>query len=217
MTVLLSSLGRVKPGRYNDFLGQAAQASKLYQNLGTRPPRLFSAGYAGEAFGQWTFSVEFDDLDSFGEISDKYQSDPEAQAFMMQLQEEANPSTIELVNVCVEMPVRESKGGRGSVIALYASKVHPGALERGIELGVKACDFAEAHGALDATMYTLVGAGSGTGTTVTMFEFENMRACANLMDAFNTEPAGQAIATASTAADTPVTTIFEGIYGEIPI
>jgi hypothetical protein len=35
--------------------------------------------------------------------------------------------------------------------------------------------------------------------TVTMFEFDNMRACAKLIDAFNTEPAGQAIATASTA------------------
>jgi hypothetical protein len=53
--------------------------------------------------------------------------------------------------------------------------------------------------------------------TVTMFEFDNMRACAKLMDAFTTEPAGQAIATASTAADTPSTMVFEGIYSEIPI
>ena len=217
MTVLLSSLGRVKPGRYNDFLGQAAQASKLYERLGTRPPRLFSAGYAGEAYGQWTFSVEFDDLDSFGEISDQFNTDAEAQAFMMQMQEEANPSTLEQVNVAVELPVRESKGGRGSVIDVYVAKIHPGALERGIDLGVKACEFAEAHGALDARMYNLLGAGSGTGTSLTIFEFENMRACAKLIDAFNTEPAGQAIAAASTAADTPVTTVFEGIYTGIPI
>jgi hypothetical protein len=47
MTVILSSVGRVKPGRFNDFLVQAAQASKLYQRLGTRPPRLMMAGLAG--------------------------------------------------------------------------------------------------------------------------------------------------------------------------
>jgi hypothetical protein len=217
MSVLMSSLGRVKPGRYVDFLAQSAQASKLYQNLGTRPPRLFSAGLAGEAFGTWTFSVEFDDLDSFAVVSDRFLADPEAQAFMLQLQEESNPSTLEQVNVCVEVPVREPKGGRGSIIALYASKVHPGALERGLDLGVKACEFAEAQGALDARIYNLVGSGSGTGTTVTMFEFENMRAYARMMEAFTTEPAGQAIATAAAAGDAPSTGIFEAVYNEIPI
>jgi hypothetical protein len=44
-----------------------------------------------------------------------------------------------------------------------------------------------------------------------------MRACAKLIDAFNTEPAGQAVATASTAADAPSTMVFEAIYSEIPI
>jgi hypothetical protein len=217
MSVMLSSIGRVKPGRYSDFLSQAAEASKLYQRLGTRPPRLLSAGLAGEAFGTWTFSVEFDDLDSFGAISDKYQSDPEAQAFMVQLQDETNPTTIEQVNVSVEVPVRESKGGRGSVVAIYASKGHPGALERGLELGVKACDFAEAHGALDARIFNLIGSGSGTGVTVTMWEFDSMRAYAKVMDAFTTEPAGQAITTAAAAADAPATGVFEAVYAEIPI
>jgi hypothetical protein len=217
VTVILSTVGRVKPGRYSDFLAQAAQASKLYQRLGTRPPRLMMAGLAGEAFGSWTFSLEFDDLDSFGVVTDQYQADPEAQASMMQMHEEDSPTVIEQVNLAGEVPVRESKGGRGNVVALYASKIHPGGLERGLELGVKGCDFAEAHGSLDARMFNLIGSGSGTGVTVTMWEFESIRAYAKVIDAFTTEPAGQAIAIAATSADTPVTGIFEAVYNEIPI
>jgi hypothetical protein len=217
MTVILSTVSRVKPGRFNDFLAQAAQASQLYQRLGTRPPRLMMAGLAGEAFGSWTFSMEFDDLDSFAVITDQYQSDPEAQASVLQMHDENNPATFEQVNLGVEVPVRESKGGRGSVVALYASKVHPGGLERGLELGVKGCDFAEAHGALDARMFNLIGSGRGTGITVTMWEFENIRAYAKVMDAFMTEPAGQAIAVAATSADSPVTGVFEAVYNEMPI
>jgi hypothetical protein len=216
MSVILSSGGRVKPGRYSDFLSQASQANKIYQRLGTRPPRLLTAGLAGEAFGTWTFSVEFEDLDSFGAISDEYQSDPEAQAFMFQLQDETNPSTLEQVNVCLEVPVRESKGGRGSIVALYASKIHPGALERGLDLGARSCEFAEANGALDARMFNLIGSGSGTGVTVTMWELDSMRSYAKVIDAFTNEPAGQAIATAAASADTPVTGIFEAVYTEIP-
>jgi hypothetical protein len=217
MSVILSSVGRVKPGRYNDFLAQAAEASKLYTRLGTRPPRLMSAGLAGEAFGTWTFTVEFDDLDSFGAINDQYQSDPDAQTYMLKLQEEANPSTLEQVNVSLEVPVRESKGGRGNVVALYASKVHPGALERALDLGAKACEFAEDHGALDARMFNLIGSGSGTGITVTMWELDNMRAYAKVIDAYSTEPAGQAIAMEAASADAPHTGVFEAVYIEVPI
>jgi hypothetical protein len=110
-----------------------------------------------------------------------------------------------------------SKGGRGRVVALYASKVHPGGLERGLELGLKGCDFAEAHGSLDARMFNLIGSGSGTGITLTMWEFADIRAYAKVMDAFTTEPAGQAIAVAATSADSPVTGVFEAVYNEIPI
>jgi hypothetical protein len=217
MSVILSTVGRVKPGRFNDFLAQAAQSSKLNQRLGTRPPRLMMAGLAGEAFGSWTFSVEFDDLDSFGVMTDQYQADPEAQAFALQMHDEDNPVTFEQVNLGIEVPLRESKGGRGTVVALYASKIHPGGLEPGLELGVKGCDFAEAHGSLDARMFNLIGSGRGTGITITMWEFESIRAYAQVMDAFTTEPAGQAIAVAATSADSPVTGVFEAVYNEIPI
>jgi hypothetical protein len=161
--------------------------------------------------------VEFDDLDSFGVISDQYQADPEAQASVLQMQDETNPVTFEQVNVGVEVPVRESKGGRGSVVALFASKVHPGGLESALELAVKACDFAEAHGSLDARIFNLIGSGSGTGITITMWEFESIRAYAGVMDAFTTEPAGQAITVAASSAGSPVTGVFEAVYNEIQI
>jgi hypothetical protein len=217
MTVILSSIGRVKPGRYPEFLSQAADASKLYQRLGARPPRLLSAGLAGEALGTWTFAVEFDDLDSFGAISDKFQADSEAQAFQMRLAEESNPSTIEQVNVAVELPLRQSRGGRGNVVAVYASKPQPGALERALELGARASAFAEGRGALDARMYNLIASGSGTGVYLSMWELENLRAYASIIDAFQNDAEGQAIAATSAAGDSPVVTLFEAVYTEIPI
>ena len=216
MSVFMSTIFRIKPGRYADAMVQAARGAQLYERFGTNRPRLLSAGLAGEAFGTWTFSVDFEDLESFGTITDQYSADPDSQAYFMQLQEADNPVTLEQLNVGLEIPVRESKGGRGNVIALYAAKVHPGGLERALALGVRACDFAEAHGALDARMFSLLASGSGTGITTTMFEYEDMRAFTTVIEAFNTEPAGQAIAVEGTAADSPVTTVFEAVYNEVP-
>jgi hypothetical protein len=217
MTVMLSSVGRVKPGRYTDFLSQAAEASKLYERLGTRPARLFTAGLAGEAFGTCTFSVEFDDLESFGALSDTMQKDSEAQALQIRLNEENSPSTIDQVTVAVEVPGRQSKGGRGSIAAIYVSKPLPGGLERSLEFGARAAAFAESQGAVNARTYSLIGAGSGTGMYLSMFEFDNMRSYVKVIEAFQTEPEGQAIATASAAKDSPVALVFEGVYSEIPI
>jgi hypothetical protein len=136
--------------RYWEDLSEADVAEILGCTVGT----VKRAGLAGEAFGSWTFSVEFDDLDSFGVITDQYQTDPEAKAFALEMYDENNPVTFEQVNVGVEVPVPESKGGRGSV----------------------------SHGSLDARMFNLVGSGSGTGITVTMWEFADIRAYAKVMD-----------------------------------
>jgi hypothetical protein len=53
--------------------------------------------------------------------------------------------------------------------------------------------------------------------TVTMWEFADIRAYAKVMEAFTTEPAGEAIAVAAASADSPVTGVFEAVYNEIPI
>lgn len=217
MSIVLSASGVVKPGRYPDFVSQAAEASKLYQRLGSKPPRLFSAGIAGEAIGQWTFNVEYDDLDSFGQAMDRQQTDGEAQAFLLRLQEPSNPSTVTSVVVASEVPLRESKAGKGPVMCIYVTKVLPGGLERALELGTRASAFAEAHGAVNARLFSLLGAGSGTGLYTSVWELENMAAYARVMGAFTTEPAGQAIAAEATAADAPSTLVFEAVYTEIPV
>ena len=217
MTVILSSTGKVKPGRYPAFLAQASEASKLYQRLGTRPPRLLTAGLAGEAFGEWTFAVEYDDLRSFGTTTDKYQADSEAQAFMMKLQEENNPSTIERVSVLVEVPIRESKGAKGRVVAVYASKPQPGALEPALDLAARAAVFAERNGALDARIFSLIGNGSGTGVYLSMWELENVASYVNVFEAFQTDKEGQAIAAEASSSNSPVVNLFEAVYSEIPI
>src|SRR5437763_333606 len=217
MAVISSAVGRVKPGRYEDFVSQALEASKLYERLGAETPRLFSAGVAGEAFGTWTFSTEFPTMEAYGTFSDALLADAEWQSFTMRLQDENSPSTIENVNTAVELPGRTSRGGRGPVNVVNVSRVNPGGLERSIELGVRACDFVEGQGALNARSFDLVAAGMGAGMQMSIWEFENMRALGACMDAWGSDPAGRAIAVDAAAADAPLTRVFEGVYTQIPI
>ena len=217
MAAIISSSGRVKPGRYADFIAQAAEASKLYQRLGAAPPRLMTAGFAGEAFGTWTFTVECDDIESLAAVSDQFAADSEAQAYMLRLQEEHSPTVMEQVSIGIEVPLRESKGGRGSVAAVYVVKPHPGGLERTLELGGRVAAFGESQGAVDVRTFSLLGAGSGAGLYLTILEFDSLRAYAKVIDAFSTEPEGQAIAATSAGADAPNTIVFEAVYSEIPL
>jgi len=217
MTVLNSILGRVKPSRFEDFVNQALEAAKLHERLGASNVRLFTAGPSGEAFGTWTFSMEFESMEAYGAFTDILMADSEMQALMMRVQSEENPSTIENITLAVEIPVRTSKGGRGPVSVVNVSRTHPGGLERSLALGARACAFVENHGAVDARMYDLVASGSGAGMTMSTWEFETMRAFGACIDAFNTDPEGQAIAVDATAADAPLTRVFEGIYTQIPL
>lgn len=217
MTVILSSSGQVKPGRYVDFVAQASEASKLYQHLGAKPPRLHVAGFAGEAYGTWTFSVEFDDLETFGRITDEFNNDSEAQAFILRIQEPDAPTTMQRVSILNEVPLREPRAGRGPVMALWVSKAHPGGLERTLDLAGRANAFAEEHGAVNARLFSLLGAGSGTGLYIASWEFENFLGYTKVIEAFATEPEGQAIATVTASTDAPDVLVFDGVYGEIPI
>lgn len=217
MTVALTTSGRIQPGRYNDFVAQATEAAKIYERLGTAPPRLHLGGLAGEAFWSWTYTVEYEDLDSFGEISDQWNADAEAQAFLLRLSDPANPAPIERAQLCVQVPVHTATSGRGSQLAIYASRVHPGQQARAFDLAGRACAFIERHGGLNARVWNLMAAGSGTGMAVMTVEFDSVRSYARAMSAFSTDQDGQAIAAEGTGKDAPDTVVFEGLYGEIPL
>jgi hypothetical protein len=217
MSVVLSSSGQVKPGRYAEFVAQAGEASKLFQRFGSAPPRLMIAGLAGEAFGAWTFSIEFDDFASFAAHTDRFAADSEAQEFNMRINDASSPTTTTSVVVASEVVVRKTKGGRGPVMAIFVTKVHPGGLERALELGGRANALAERHGAVNARLFTLFGAGSSAGQYTATWEFENMAGYAKAMDAFGSDPEGQAIAAASVAVDAPDTVVFDAIYNEVPL
>ena len=217
MGVIQTSAGQIKPGRYADFVSQAGEASKIFQRLGAKPPRLHVAGFAGEAFGTWTFSVESDDLDSFGVLSDAFSGDGEAQAFMLRIQEPTAPTVMQQVQLLTEIPIREPKGGRGPVLAVWVSKAHPGGVEGTLAMAGRANAFAEKQGAVNTRLFSTIGAGSGTGLYICTWEFENVRGYAKAIEGFSSEPEGQAIATAAAAADAPDTLVFEAVYSEIPL
>jgi hypothetical protein len=136
---------------------------------------------------------------------------------MLRLQEPNNPSTITSVVVASELPLRESKDGQGPVSAVFVSRINPGGLERSLEMGARVNAFAEAHGAVNARLFNVIGGGSAPGLYATTWEFENVLTYAKVMGAFGTEPEGQAFAAAVTAVDAPNTLVFEAVYTEIPI
>lgn len=217
MSALLSASGQVKPGRYADFVSQSSEASKIWQRLGAKQTRLMTAGFAGEASGSWTFSAEFGDLDSLAVACDQSQTDSDQMAFMQRMQDSSSPVTVTNTVIASEVPIRESKGGRGPIMTIWVSKPNPGGLERTLELGSRANAFAEANGAVNARLFSLLGAGSGTGMYIATWDFDSIRSYAKTMEAFTTEPEGQAIAAAASATDAPSTLVFEAVYSEIPV
>lgn len=218
MAVTSNVVGRTKPGRYEDFLSQALEVTKLYERLGAGTSRLFAAGIAGEAFGTWTFASEFDSMEHYGTFSDALSTDAEWQALMLRLQQPDNPVTLEQVNLCVEIPTgRTHSGGRGAVLVSNASRPSPGALEEAIALGIRACAFVERHGAVSARLFNLVAAGLGAGMMLSTWEFANLRALGKAYDAWSTDPEGQAIASEAAGRDAPLTMVWDGIYNQIPI
>jgi hypothetical protein len=217
MAFITSAEGRVKPGRYNDFVAQANEASKLYQRLGAAPPRLFVAGVAGESFGTWTFSVECDSAEQYGDLTDRGLLDGEMQAFKLRQQEENNPTTLDRVTLAAEIPLRDGKDGRGNVLVVHVARTNPGGLERGLELASRVGAFVERLGAVRTRTFDLIGAGQGADLTMSTWEFESMTAFARAIEGFSTDPDGQAIALESVGIDAPITRVFEGVYTEIPL
>lgn len=218
MAVTSNVVGRTKPGRYEDFLSQGLEVSKLYERLGAGLSRLFSAGAAGEAFGTWTFTTEFDSMEHYGTFSDALAADAEWQSFLLRLQQPDSPVDIEQVSLCVEIPTgRPQTVGRGPVLVSNVSRPNPGGLEKAVELATRACAFVERHGAVSARLFNLVSSGAGAGMMLSTWEFASMRALGKAYDAWSSDPEGQAIATEAAGRDAPLTVVWDGMYNQIPI
>jgi hypothetical protein len=218
MTIISSVIGRVVPGRYEEFVAQGLEVSKMYERLGAQEIRLGAAMAAGEASNTWVFSAEFDDGESYGAFTDAAATDGEFQSFLLRLRSPDNPAVVEQLSLAVEVDLgRKMKTSHGNISEVHVSRVTPGRLEEALATAKKACTFVERHGGRRARLFELSHAGSGSGLMMVSWEFENARAFGKGMDAWGSDPKGQAISAQLYSADSPTTIVFSGTYANIPL
>jgi hypothetical protein len=91
MAVLATSLWRVRPGKTQEFLANAASAKKILERLGGRGRLVNQA--VGTNAPAMIFIVESLDWKAYGDLQAKMQTDTEWQAFLAQaISNNANPA-----------------------------------------------------------------------------------------------------------------------------
>lgn len=218
MTVLSSVTGRVQPGRYEEFLSQGLEVSKLYERHGAQNVRLMQAVSAGEASNTWSFSAEFENGEAWGTFIEEISADLEMQHVLARLRSPDSPSVIEQQTLATEVPLdRKKKMGHGDVVEIHVSRVTPGRLEQAMKTVTAACTFAERHGARNARLFQLGYAGTGSGLFMVSWEFATLRAMGKAGDAWSTDPKAQAIAATIFDAQPSSTLVYSGLYMTIPV
>lgn len=218
MTVVQSTVSRARPGRRQDVIALALEASKLFERHGSGENRLLTAGLAGEATGTYVFTTEFANAEAWGAFSDALNQDPETEALLDRVYAEGSPIIIDNMSLGVEIPLgRPASAARGHVIEAHVSRPLPGRFDAALELAAMAFDFLEARGAVGCRLIQLNDAGQLSECLVASWEFESMRAAGAIADAYFTDPAAEPIMQLLTGSATPITTISSGMYSEIPI
>jgi len=105
MAVVTVSTYTVKPDRYDDFLADARKAKALLEKHGAKNVRVMAALVAGEATGSMASIVEADDWAASGAFNDRFQADPEGQAFLASLSSGASPIGAANVSIWVDVPL----------------------------------------------------------------------------------------------------------------
>ena len=94
MTVIQSIIGRIQPGRFDEYLELNRQVIKIHERMGVTA-RVFLAGPAGEVSGLSSFSTEHANMDDYGRYADEAAADGELQSLVTHLRSEKAPVVIE--------------------------------------------------------------------------------------------------------------------------
>lgn len=217
MRVFYSTIGRVRDGRLEEVAALAGEGAKLIGRHGG-DVRFLLAGPCGDDANTTVFSIEYDSLEAQGRAFDELASDVELQAFMTRVNGPGSPTAIVNQSMGIELPIGRSPApGRGSVVVVNTVRVVPGRMPEAMALAAQACEFAEAHGAVNARALQLTYAGIASGTCALTWELENMLAEARLSEAWMSDPAGAALAAKSDAPDAATVRLSSGLYSEIPL
>ena len=82
---------RLRPGRLEDFIKIAARADKILRNFGATTRTLNNA-VAGDQAGTILYVIECADINAFGALQSRMQTDKEWQAFLAEVDSDRNPT-----------------------------------------------------------------------------------------------------------------------------
>jgi len=215
MRVNNTVIGQVKDGRIEEAVAAAMEAAKIVGRHGGEV-RAFLSSAAGEQVNATLFTMEYESPEELGRAMDAMATDTELQAFTSRMYGPGSPTVITSQSLGMELPIREPKAGRGNVLEVHASKVHPGRLEEFLSDAVEVCEFVEANGAVNARVIQLTYAGLASGMVAFCWELESMSAQAKTSAGWFSD-AGIAIQAKGTRADATSTMLSSALYNAIPL
>jgi hypothetical protein len=217
MGVMFAVMGRAKPGRWDDCLRDAAHAGKVYERHGIDKLRFSTTAIAGEADGQWVFSLEFPSGAAYGAAQDRVMADDEMQALLHSTRAADSPVVVESTVLMVELPTQIGPGTTGPVTEAHLSRLNPGGLARALATTEEAFAIARSHGAVGTRLFRMTFAGSMTGLYAVIFEYPDMATFSAGLDKWGSDAKSKALMDGIDAADSPTTLISSAVYTEIPL
>src|SRR5579859_5165461 len=97
MAVVQAIVGRVAPGRWDDYLALTRNGAKLVERHGGKSIRLVEGALSGEAYGTTVFTTEFANMGAFGQYYDEVMADEEVISVLGQLRLPNSPVAIQSI------------------------------------------------------------------------------------------------------------------------
>ena len=105
MAVLSTTVIRVKPGRWNDFLKLMRTTNRVLNTAGAKSFRLLSAIAAGPASGTVVIVWEADDWEDYGRVSQRFFDDPAGIELLMQSTTPEGPTQSWQNSIYIDVPI----------------------------------------------------------------------------------------------------------------
>jgi hypothetical protein len=217
MTVTFAVMGQAKPGRWDDAVRDAAHAGKIYERHGIDRVRFSTTAIAGEAEGQWVFSLEFPSGAAYGAAQDRVMADEEMQALLHSTRAADSAVTVLSSVLMVEIPTKAGPGTTGPVTEAHLSRLNPGGLARMLATTEEAFEIARSHGAVGTRLFRMTYAGSMTGLYAVIFEYPDVATFSAGLDKWGSDAKSKALMEGIDAADAPTTLISSAVYTDIPL
>lgn len=217
MTVSQAHISKIHPGRMEDAVNLARDGAKLVGRHGGQV-RFLTPAFAGEATGTGVFSVDYTDEKEFGRAMQEMSTDAELQQFLLRVQGPDSPTTMISDSLTVDLPTgHTSKGGHGTLVEVYLSRLVPGRLQTALVMSARVCQFAERHGAVNARTFQVIYGGSVSGLWGVSWEVGDWIKHSELASAWQRDPEGLEIQTQAMSSDSPTTYTSSAIYQDIPL